>query len=95
MAKLYPPQIGGTVPAFYKNSENKLTIPFIMNKTVSKNEVYGFNLIVKTVANSKLIGNLRVAISNIDDLPPWNFTKGEVYFTINENDVLWNSLYPG
>ena len=95
MAKLYPPQIGGTVPAFYKNSENKLTIPFIMNKTVSKNEVYGFNLIVKTVANSKLIGNLRVAISNIDDLPPWNFTKGEIYFTINENDVLWNSLYPG
>lgn len=53
MAKLYPPNLGGTIPAFYGNI---LTVPFVMNKTVSKNEVNGFNLIVKTVANSKLIG---------------------------------------
>lgn len=94
MAKLYPPDIGGTIPAFYKNELNQLTIPFIMNKTVSKNQIKGFNLIVKTVANSKLIGNLRVTVSE-NRLPPWNFTKGEVYFTIDEQDVLWQSLHPG
>lgn len=94
MAKLYPPDIGGTIPAFYKNNLNQLTIPFMMNKTVSKNQVKGFNLIIKTVANSKLIGNLRVTTSG-DYLPPWNFTKGEVYFTIPEGDNLWNELYIG
>ena len=53
MAKLYPPNLGGTVPAFY---DNLLAIPYIMNKTVGRNEISGFNLIVKTVANSKLLG---------------------------------------
>lgn len=95
MAKLYPPQIGGTVPAFYKNNLNKLTIPFTMNKTVAKTQVSGFNLIVKTVANSKLIGNLRVEKTSSDKLPPWNFTKGEVYFTVKDDDVLWSHLYIG
>lgn len=100
MAKLYPPQIGGTIPAFYEdylsdNTLKPLTIPFLMNKTVSKSEVKGFNLIIKTVANSKLIGNLRVEINDIDRFPPWDFTKGEVYFDIPAADVLWKHLHSG
>ena len=66
-----------------------------MNKTVAKTQVSGFNLIVKTVANSKLIGNLRVEKTSSDKLPPWNFTKGEVYFTVKDDDVLWSHLYIG
>ena len=36
MAKLYPPLIEGTIPAFYsENGIVKITIPFSMNKAVS------------------------------------------------------------
>ena len=99
MSKLYPPQIGGTIPAFYKqllgNGKFKpLTIPFIMNKTVAKSEIASFNLIIKTVANNKLIGNLK-AEPNENEVPPWDFSKGEVYFNIPEEHILWTKLYPG
>ena len=36
--KLYPPNIEGTIPAFYGTV---LTVPFSMNKAVSKRDVYG------------------------------------------------------
>lgn len=50
MAKLYPPLIEGTIPAFYGDS---ITIPFSMNKTVSiDNDVAGFSLKFKTVQNN-------------------------------------------
>lgn len=55
MAKLYPPQIEGTIPAFYGAS---LTVPFIMNKTVGWNEIQsetGFHLIVKNIQNNSII----------------------------------------
>jgi hypothetical protein len=38
MDKFYPPNIEGTIPAFYGTV---LTVPFSMNKTVSKSNVYG------------------------------------------------------
>jgi hypothetical protein len=51
MSKLYPPYIEGTIPAFYTDSERGtvLTVPFSMNKTVSKNSVTGFRAKIKTV----------------------------------------------
>ena len=44
MSKLYPPEIGGTIPAFYDDGTDivKLSVPFIMNKTVSEVDVSGF-----------------------------------------------------
>ena len=33
--KLYPPNIEGTITAFY---EDTIIVPFVMNKTVNKNE---------------------------------------------------------
>lgn len=91
MSKLYPPEIGGTLPAFYeqkivyKNSENKnvetdglaIKIPFVMNKTVASSEVTGFNLIIRSVANSKLLGYLRT-----ESLDQWDFENNCVYFYI-------------
>ena len=52
--KLYPPQLEGTLPAFYKTSEKStiLSIPFSMNRAVSAAEVYGYSLRVKDVINS-------------------------------------------
>ena len=55
MAKLYPPYIEGTIPAFYKTVDldgtvrASLTVPFSMNKAVSKWEVQGFSLKLKNV----------------------------------------------
>ena len=55
MAKLYPPYIEGTIPAFYKTTDldgtvrAELTVPFSMNKAVSKWEVKGFSLKLKNV----------------------------------------------
>ena len=100
MAKLYPPQIGGTIPAFYEDylsdgSLKPLTIPFIMNKTVSKSEITGFSLMIKTVANSKYIGTVEIVNTATDKMPPWNFTKGEAYFNIPLNGVIWRSLHIG
>ena len=44
--KLYPPNIGGTIPAF---CGTVLTVPFSMNKAVGKSEIGGFALKIKTV----------------------------------------------
>jgi hypothetical protein len=82
MSKLYPPEIGGTIPAFYDDGTDivKLSVPFIMNKTVSEVDVSGFALIIRTVANSKLIATLRV-----DTPTDWDFKKNEVYFKLYKN----------
>ena len=53
MAKLYPPYLEGTIPAFYGGS---ITVPFSMNRAVGKNEVKGFSLIIKTIQTSQQIG---------------------------------------
>lgn len=51
MAKLYPPNINGTIPAFCNDNGTVLiTVPFSMNKAVSKSEVGGFALKIKTVS---------------------------------------------
>lgn len=52
MAKLYPPNILGTLPAF---SKYKITIPFSMNRAVSVNEVIGFAIKIKTVNDNSLV----------------------------------------
>lgn len=50
MAKLYPPSINGTIPAFCKDGTVLITVPFSMNKAVSKSEVKGFAVKIKTVS---------------------------------------------
>ena len=46
MAKLYPPYIEGTLPAF---TSFGITVPFILNRAVSQQEVIGFNCKIKTI----------------------------------------------
>ena len=48
MAKLYPPTISGIIPAFCGGT---ITVPFSMNKAVSRSEVGGFSLKVKNISN--------------------------------------------
>lgn len=55
MAKLYPPVIEGTIPAF---SGTELTVPFSMSRMVSLGDIAGFSLKIKTVQNNLFIGSL-------------------------------------
>lgn len=61
MAKLYPPNIEGTIPAFCKDSEGtvKITVPFSMNRAVGVSDVAGFVLKIKTV-NGNFLTTLKV-----------------------------------
>lgn len=50
MAKLYPPYINGTIPAFYHSGGTaKIVVPFTMNRGVASGEVAGFALKIKTI----------------------------------------------
>lgn len=56
MAKLYPPQIEGTIPGFYTEGKYTiLTIPFVMNQAVSKSEVKKIAVKVKSILNNEVL----------------------------------------
>ena len=50
--KLYPPNIEGTIPAFYGTV---LTVPFSMNKAVAKKDVYGMQVKIKSIQSGAYI----------------------------------------
>lgn len=62
-AKLYPPRINGTLPAFWLTYDNanlvlrgaEITIPFAMNQTVSAEQVKGFMLRLRTASSGSYI----------------------------------------
>lgn len=58
MAKLYPPTIPGTIPAFYTGSNGtSIEVPFSMNRAVGLSEFNGFALKIKKVSGT-LIGTV-------------------------------------
>lgn len=66
MAKLYPPYIEGTIPAFYVNgSSATLTVPFSMNKAVSLTDFSGIAIKIKTVQSNEYIYSAVSAVSDI------------------------------
>ena len=73
--KLYPPILEGTIPAFTKNT---LIVPFTMNKSVSPNEVLGFELKLKTVQSGiqPLGGPVKAYAEK------WNQDTNEVEFNL-------------
>ena len=80
MAKLYPPYIEGTIPAFYADGNQAiLTVPFSMNKAVSIADFTGIALKVKTVQTNEFIYSATTANSEIDYLR----TNFKANFTIN------------
>ena len=81
MAKLYPPVIEGTIPAFYGD---EIIVPYSMNKSVNKDEIAGFSLKIKTVQNNLYLGTLEES----------SFTSNEVRFPINNLKLkLWINLW--
>ena len=82
MAKLYPPSIEGVIPAFH---EEGLVIPFVMNKTVSRNQVKGFAIKIKSIHNNSIVYQLDT--TKYKDITPekaltrhCSFDKQELYF---------------
>lgn len=60
MGKLYPPYLEGTIPAFCDSKEGTvLAVPFSMNRAVSKREVAGFYLKLKTLQSDKYLITLK------------------------------------
>lgn len=56
--KLYPPNIEGTIPAFYLDEDKEtaiLAVPFSMNKAVARDKVYGMQLKVKSIQSGAYI----------------------------------------
>ena len=62
MAKLYPPIIEGTIPAFYGTV---ISVPFIMNRSVSLSEISGMKIKMKTVQNNIYILEAESSLNNI------------------------------
>lgn len=61
--KLYPPNIEGTIPAFYGTT---LVVPFSMNKAVSENEIHSFTIKIKTVQSGTYIISKDTEIFSFD-----------------------------
>lgn len=83
MAKLYPPTIAGTIPAFYGTS---IEVPFFMNRAVGLFDFTGFALKIKKV-NGSLIGTVFA-----ENTSPW-VEDGVVVFNLPE--YITEKLLPG
>ena len=57
LKKLYPPNIEGTIPAFYGTT---LVVPFSMNKAVSKQDVHGMAIKIKAVQSGAYLAQKQV-----------------------------------
>lgn len=88
MAKLYPPNINGTIPAFYyTGGAVQITVPFTMNRAVAPSEVAGFALKIKTIT-----GDLKgVSIVNSDNVIATS--KASVTFSIDNISFLVGQYY--
>lgn len=82
--KLYPPLIEGTIPAFCGTT---LVVPFSLNRAVSKNEIAGFVIKIKTVQGSTLLGTIKQTdpdCFDLDSLMQVSFDVHTVPFTIGQ-----------
>ena len=86
MAKLYPPYIEGTLPAFcLKDGDGEISIPFAHNKAVSKEDITGMYVKVKTVQNDVLI--------NSGPVDTYDLTECVAKITVS-NGFAWDDKWP-
>lgn len=91
MAKLYPPYLDSTVPAFYSYNEynaggdamrvTSLRIPFSLNKTVGKSDIHGFAVKLRTLQSDTLIWSSKTMDPNNFDVT----TEFQVTFNIPDS----------
>jgi len=74
MAKLSPPLLDGTIPAFYYeiglNDKGivKITIPFSINRAVSKSQIKGLALKIKTIQSSSYLYTAKIVDETLFEL---------------------------
>ena len=70
MAKLFPPIIEGSIPAFYtENGTSILTVPFSMNRAVSPAQVSNIIMKIKTVQNNTYIQDIEAVEIQVRNIP--------------------------
>lgn len=72
MAKLYPPNIAGTLPAFFGES---FSIPFSHNRAVSTSEISGYTLKMKTIQSNKIVAIDVQGVESADGLVTFTFDE--------------------
>ena len=86
MAKLYPPYLEGTLPAFCLDVETgggTLTIPFSHNKAVdARNDVVGIAVKIKTVQNDVLLTSFTTDTTSAGVYTDNDNGSGQVSFTV-------------
>lgn len=87
LIRLYPPNIAGTLPSFYTDSNGitKLVVPFSMNASVGVAEVAGFALRIKTTTTDTLVA--------IEQKEIWDSEHMTVSFELADDTV--NKLVEG
>ena len=89
MAKLASPLLEGTIPAFYydinENNEGivNITIPFGLNRSVSRSQIKGLALKIKTAQSSSYLYTKTVYDTNLFELEDSCY----VSFILNRNDI--------
>lgn len=86
MAINYPPIIDGSLGSFYKDpttSTASITVPFTMNRAVSKSEVKNFKLKIKNINSDTLV--LGKDISTI--LDKWDQKKSTIRFDFTKDQT--------
>lgn len=85
--RLYPPYVEGTIPAFYPEkgaSKIILEVPFLLNKAVSREEVTGLALKMKTTSNK--------LVTTVVQTDPSQFkitsTNSYVRFELDPSDLI-------
>lgn len=82
MAKLYPPYLEGTIPAFYGDS---ITVPFAMNRAVGKNEIRSFSLLIKSIQTGDQLAELKSF--------KYDLENGTATFNLNSINYLVGQSY--
>lgn len=89
MAKLFPPNINGTIPAFFQEgTEYNISVPFSMNRTVSSADISGFALKIKTV-NGIVKGIFTASVTDTD----YSTNNSIVTFQVSGVDFLVGQYY--
>lgn len=81
MAKLYPPYIEGTIPAFYGTT---LVVPFSMNRAVGITEPDGVHLKIKKINSNEVIANVSSSNCTFGDNSYASFDLSNISFRIGQ-----------
>ena len=91
MAKLYPPYLEGTLPAFcldVETGDGAITIPFAHNKAVdARNDVVGIAVKVKTVQNDVLLTSFTTDTTSAGIYTDNDDGSGQVVYSIHNFQI--------